>query len=103
MGLGVGRMTPSKRAVRPRRVDANQGEIVAALRRMGASVQSLSGMGEGCPDLLVGWNGRNYLLEVKAAGGKRTPAEFAWHSCWQGQVNVAYSVEEAIAMVREEA
>lgn len=39
------------------RTDANQAEIVAALRTRGALVQSLAGVGAGVPDLLVGWRG----------------------------------------------
>ena len=39
---------------RAARTDANQAEIVAALRGVGASVQPLHAVGQGCPDLLVG-------------------------------------------------
>ena len=47
------------------RTDGNQAEVVAALQAYGASVQSLAGVGKGCPDLLVGFRGVTYLLEVK--------------------------------------
>lgn len=47
------------------KVDANQGVIIACLREEGASVFSLSGVGKGCPDLLVGIDGETYLVEVK--------------------------------------
>lgn len=50
----------------PRKVDANQAKIVAALRAAGCSVQLLHAVGQGCPDLLVGVQGENWLLEVKA-------------------------------------
>lgn len=82
------------------RVDINQREIVAALRRAGASVQVLSQVGQGVPDLLVSRAGTNYLLEVKA--GPRdalTPDEAAWHDAWRGQVCVVRSAEEALAAV----
>ena len=85
------------------RTDANQEEIVKALRKLGARVQSLARMGEGVPDLLVGWRGRLLLLEVKDGSRKPselklTPAEEEWHARWAGlPVYVVESVEQAIA------
>ena len=46
-------------------VDANQSEIVAALRKAGVTVTPLHQVGGGCPDLLCGFRGVNTLLEVK--------------------------------------
>ena len=40
-----------------RRVDANHAEIKAAFEKMGCSVVDLSRMGEGCPDIAVGYGG----------------------------------------------
>ena len=42
-------------------------DIVAALRAAGASVTDLGPVGAGVPDLLVGFKGSTYLLEVKSA------------------------------------
>ena len=51
------------------RVDANQPEIVEALRKVGASVWVI-----GLPvDLLVGFRGQTLLMEVKTVTGKRNP------------------------------
>ena len=51
------------------RVDANQADIVAALREAGASVWII-----GFPvDLLCGYNGKTALIEVKTLTGKRQP------------------------------
>lgn len=60
---------------------------------MGASVQPLHTVGQGCPDLLVGYGGTNYLLEVKDGNKppsqrKLTPDEHAWHDEWRGHVTV---------------
>lgn len=86
------------------KIDANQPEIVKALRDMGATVQSLAAIGKGCPDLLVGHKGRNVLLEVK--DGSRKPSErqltrdeAVWHLSWKGQVWVVQTPEGAVAMV----
>ena len=50
---------------RAAKVDDNHREIVRALRDCGATVQDLSPVGAGCPDILVGWQGRNHLIEIK--------------------------------------
>ena len=83
----------------PKRTDANQAEIVKALRDAGASVQCLHAVGKGCPDLLVGWKGFNVLFEVKSRMGTLTPDEREWHSNWEGQVNVVRTWEEALGVV----
>ena len=90
---------------RAARTDANQSEIVMALKAIiGVRVQSLAAIGSGCPDLLVGYRGRNYLLEVK--DGAKVPsarlltrAEIEWHIAWPGQVAVVESAEQAVAIV----
>jgi hypothetical protein len=88
-----------------RKVDSNHGEVVNALRKVGASVQSLAKVGGGCPDLAVGFNGVNYLLEVKdgKAGDKRqrqpNSLQREWYMHWQGRVDVVTSVEEALAII----
>ena len=86
------------------RVDANQKAVVAALRAAGATVQHLHSVGQGCPDILVGYRGRNYLLEIKDGDkppNKRrlTRDEGRWHRRWRGQVAVVESVAEALAAI----
>lgn len=78
------------------RVDSNQAEIVAALRAVGASVQTLANVGNGCPDLLVGFRGVNRLLEVKRPGGKLTEPELAWGVAWRGRAEIVESVDDAL-------
>ena len=85
------------------KIDRNQPDIVVALRAIGASVQSLAATGKGVPDLLVGWHGRTYLLEVKdgtlpPSARRLTPDQEAWHAAWSGSpVVVITCVNEAIA------
>jgi hypothetical protein len=52
-------------AMRGKKKDHNQGEIVELLEGMGALVLDLSDVGGGCPDLLVNWRRRNFFIEVK--------------------------------------
>lgn len=90
--------------MRAARVDANHAAIVDALRRAGCSVQSLAAVGGGCPDLLIGFRGRNLLLECK--DGEKRPsarglndAQMKWHSLWRGDVWVVRGVPEALQAV----
>jgi len=88
-------------ARRAAKVDANQREVVKALRHAGASVQHLHAVGEGCPDILVGFRSRNYLLEIKdgkkpPSARKLTPDQEKWHGAWLGDVHVVKSVTEAL-------
>lgn len=75
-----------------------------ALRRIGASVFSLHKVGQGCPDLLVGYRGRNWLIEIKnpdQVKSKRrlTPDEKEFHDSWRGQVAIVETVDEALAVL----
>jgi hypothetical protein len=90
---------------RASKVDRNQTEVVEALRSIGASVQILSAVGKGCPDLLVGHRGSNYLLEVKdgelsPSARKLTPDQREWHGAWSGQVTVVDDWQMAVLVVR---
>jgi len=89
-----------------KKVDRNQPEIVAALRAVGATVQHLHTIGDGCPDILVGFRGVNVLLELK--DGKNVPSkkqltadEQNWHKFWFGQVDIAESPEQAINVLKK--
>lgn len=80
------------------RKDANQPEIVRGLRAIGASVHPISG--KDIPDLLVGWKGKTFLLEVKGPKGKLKPGQFLFHTTWPGgPCEVVRSVDEALAVL----
>jgi hypothetical protein len=80
--------------------DANERDIVDALRAAGHLVQHLE-QGAGVPDLLVCAGGRVVLLEVKDGPKKRlTPAQEKWHAQWAGApLFVVDSVSAALAAV----
>lgn len=85
----------------PRKVDANQPEIVAALRKAGCTVEHLHAVGKGCPDLLCAIDGACFLIEVKdgakpPSAQKLTPDQITWHAGWKAQVHVVNSVEGAV-------
>ena len=87
------------------RTDANQTEIVNALRAIGCSVAITSGAGNGLPDLIVGFRGVNLLLELKdgnkvPSAKKLTEAEQYFVSNWKGHpVQIIESPEEAVNYV----
>jgi hypothetical protein len=84
---------------RAARVDNNHGEIVKALRGVGATVTSLAAVGQGVGDLLVSYRARWFVLEVKSPGGKLTEDEWVWIGQQRAEVKVVYSVEDALAAI----
>jgi hypothetical protein len=94
-----------------RRVDANQEQVVTALRAYGATVRVVT-QGDGLPDLLVGYTNPDsltkytLLLEVKdgnkpPSARKLTPAEEKFFFEWTGGLlAVVESAEEAIDILK---
>lgn len=81
------------------KVDANQKTIVKDLRDLGCTVALLHAVGKGVPDLLVGRDGKNWLLEVKnlkGRGRKLTDPQVEWHKVWRGSVLTVTSTEDAV-------
>ena len=80
--------------------DANQAEVVEALRKVGASVFSLHRVGQGCPDILCGFRGKTYLIEVKTKHGTLTPAQNKFIDSWTGDlVHVVRDVDGALRAI----
>lgn len=88
----------------PKRVDDNQPAIVSALRQVGATVHVTSMIGNGFPDICVGYRGITYLFELKdgnkvASKRKLTGDEQIWHDNWRGHVAIVESVEDALHQI----
>ena len=91
---------------RAARRDENEPEVVAYLVAAGCSVERLSA--SGVPDLLVGYHGRNHLVEVIGPGKAKnhrarkglTPAQVEWHGEWRGTTDTVRSLDEVQSMVR---
>jgi hypothetical protein len=94
--------------------DSNEPAIVRALQEVGATVTRLGDAG--VPDLLVGWRGRTFLIEVKLPLGARggmperrdheggrgdlTAAQVKWWDSWKGAPAVVVrSPFEALAAI----
>jgi hypothetical protein len=91
---------------RAAKIDANQQAIVDALRKCGATVQSLAAVGNGVPDLLVGYRGYTALIEVKDGKKARsarmlTEDQQRWHATWNGgALAVVGDVEAALRVLK---
>lgn len=64
--------------------DANHGEVQTELEQLGASVVDLSRVGDDLPDLLVGFCGRDFKVEVKAPKGKQSDGQKDFARDWRG-------------------
>jgi hypothetical protein len=109
--VGVCRPVPNhpllyRRLMRAARVDGPQTAIVKALRSYGCSVTHLHGVGDGCPDLLIGIHGRTGLVEIKdgtkpPSARKKTPAQIKWWDEWRGgPVALVTDVDGALRFAR---
>lgn len=88
--------------MRGRKTDANQSAIVAVLREVGASVVDLSAVGRGVPDLLVGFRGQTYLLEVKNKAGRNrlTADQEVFYAWWRGaEAVIVYNESDALTAI----
>lgn len=81
------------------RTDQSQPGIVAALRGVGAKVQSLHRVGSGCPDLLVSFRGRWHVMECKTGKGKLKIDQQDWIDTFTAPVDVVRTPDEALRAI----
>lgn len=86
------------------RADANQADIVQALRDVGASVWVTHRVGHGFPDICVGYKGVTYLMEIKDGMKpdsqiRLTPDEEEFFDMWGGHACIVYSIEDALVEI----
>lgn len=90
---------------RAAKVDDNHRDIVRGLRAVGAFVQSLAKVGDGCPDLLVGFRGETFIMEEKNPAqlpSKRrlNERQQAWHRQWVGRpAHVVETLADALRVI----
>ena len=83
------------------RVDKNHKEIVECFRKLGCSVLSLSSQGKGCPDLLISYQARCYLIEVKDTGGTLRESQKEFMRTWGSPVYVVRSNNEVVSLLNK--
>ncbi len=89
---------------RYKRTDDNQDEIVDGLKSIGCSVAKTTAAGGGFPDIVVGYRGVNWLIEIKdgnkiPSARKLTQDQVKFHAEWKGQIDVVNSLEDAIDLI----
>lgn len=89
-----------------KRTDANQKHIVEMVRKLpGASITSTHIIGKGFPDLVIGYKGVNYLIELKDGSKpksqkKLTPDEVEFHMKWNGQIAICENFEDILKILK---
>ncbi len=84
-----------------RKLDDNHATIVASLKAMGASVETIQGATAGTPDLVVRIFGMERLAEVKPPGEKLKPNQVKWWGAWGREATVLRTSEDCAALVAE--
>ena len=79
--------------------DRVQLEIDSHFLHLPLGKRCLHGVGDGCPDVLVGYRRKNHLLEIKVKGGTLTPDQTMFHLAWKGSVSIVTTPEEALAAI----
>jgi hypothetical protein len=83
-----------------KRTDSNHAEIIKALRKIpNLSVFSTHEVGKGFPDIVIGYKGVNYLIEIKdgnkpPSARKLTDSEVKFHHDWRGQIKIVNNFDE---------
>lgn len=76
------------------RLDANHRDIRAGLEALGATCES-----KGPLDLIVGFRGANYLLEIKTNTGKLRPTQQKFFREWKGQKALVRTMDDALKAI----
>ena len=86
------------------RIDDNQKEVVSQLRKLGVSVAITSMLGKGFPDLVLGHQNKNYLIELKDGNKTKsrktlTEDEAKFFNDWRGQCNKCESLDDICRII----
>lgn len=90
----------------PYKTDRNQKEIVQDLRDIPAlSVHNTAMVGDGFPDIVVGFRGANWLFEIKdgelpyPSQRQLNEREKQFHEEWNGQVHKVENTQEILEIM----
>lgn len=91
---------------RAARIDGNQPALRSQFEGLGGSWQPIPAVSGGEPDALLGWRGRNKLVEVKDPS--RPPSrrrlrtkQRDWHEAWRGEKPVVVeTLEDVLRLFR---
>lgn len=86
------------------RKDDNHHDIANVFIKAGASVLDMSQLGDGAPDIAVGYRNQNIFIEIKDGSKppskrKLTPDEVEFQQTWQGRYEVVKNTDEALKIL----
>jgi hypothetical protein len=86
------------------RTDDNQQLIVKQLRQLGCSVAITSMMGKGFPDLVLGYQNKNFLIELKDGAKPKsqkglTMDEAKFFTAWKGSICKCENIDEILKYI----
>lgn len=85
------------------RTDKNQKQIEKVLKQLGASVKSTSQLGNGFPDLIIGYKGKTYLVEIKGEnsyGKTLRESQIKFKNSWKGSpIIILRTTNDAIEFI----
>jgi hypothetical protein len=84
-----------------RKRDTVERGLVEFARAMGASWLGIDARRAGEPDGLVGYRGRNVLVEIKSGRAKPRAEQEAWHLAWRGARVEVWRTREDVAATLE--
>jgi hypothetical protein len=56
-------------------------------------------VGNGCPDIVVGCGGKNFMIEIKTEDGELNEKEKDWFENWKGDAKVCRTIAEALRYI----
>lgn len=92
--------------MRVRKTDTNQKQIMDLCRKVpGLSVATIHTVGRGLPDLIMGYKGMNFLIEIKdgkksASRKKLTPDEEKFHKNWKGRIDIVEKFDDILLLLK---
>lgn len=83
------------------KIDSNQKAIIQRLREIPSlSVVSIASVGNGIPDIIIGYKNFNYLIELKSSStSKLTEQEIKFVKGWNGNVAVCYNLDQVLQVI----
>ena len=85
------------------RTDLNHAQVINGLRQAGMAAHSIASVGDGVPDILVGFRGICVVLEVKRYKEEPNQKEKDFAARWPGPYAIVNTPEEAILAVEKHA
>jgi len=79
--------------------DGNQKEIERVLRQLNIPYKDTSKVGGGFSDMVVGYKGINYLLELKVGKNKLQQNQIDFHDIWKGKIDVVRNIDEVLELL----